>query len=367
MMNEPSYPEVASNANNNAVYGAPYYSGMPTGNMMQMPYGNGGYMPTNMPMGQQQQPQQQAPPVHAMQSMYDNMQLSQQQQQQQQMQQQQMTGLGAQQPQGAPQPHGSQTVSVLDFKPDVLAHHQQQQMQQQMQQQFQAAHNARAAQASSTMGLMHPDGRYIPATDAMAAHGGQYPAGYPRDPAEYTSNTHNTGAYAGRPNSMYNTDAMMPADHHDAYYPNTGGHAAANDAAYAARNAAAAGRERRARAFEHDRFPPRPSTEGAAAGGGGMSPSAVQELIDERLHLSSSAEAKRTEQKRQVGSAVKKVMENYDVTPKSGSCASDSFDAGGTSSRRGGSARPDYDGGMGETSSRRGGGGARADYEYRPY
>ena len=322
-MQESNYPEVGSNANN-AGYAMPSYPAMmPTGNTMQMPYGNGGYMPTNMPVGQQ------APPVHAMQSMYDNMQLS-QQQQQQQMHQQQMTGLGAQQ--------GSQTVSVLDFKPDVLAHyHEQQRLG------AQAAYNARA-HASSTMGLLHTDGRYLPATDAAAAHAGQYPAGYPSDPAG-----HNTGAYAGR-HSDYSTEAVaMAADRHDGYYPNTG-----RDA-----RGAGADRERRARAFEHDRFPPRPSTESTVAGG--MSPRALNELIDERLNLSSMADAKREEQKRQVGSAVKKVMEQYHVTPKSDSSASRPSSAGETSSRRGG-ARPDFEY-TGETSSRR----ARPDSEYRPY
>ena len=337
MVHEPSYPEVGSNANN-AAYGMPPYPGMtPTGNTMQMPYGSGGYMPTNMPVGQQ------APPVHAMQSMYGNMQLSQQQQQQQQMHQQQMTGLGAQ--------PGSQTVSVLDFKPDVLAHYQEQQRQLGAQA---AYNNARAQASPATMGLLHADGRYSPATDAAAAHAGHYPAGYPGDPGGYS-----TGAYAGR-HSEYSTDAMMPADRRDGgYYHNTGRDA--NDIAYAR----GADRERRARAFEQDRFPSRPPTERAVTGGGGgMSSRDVKAMIEERLHVSSAADAKREEQKRQVGSAVKKVMEQYHVTPKSDSSASGSF-TGETTPRRGGSARPDSDY-MGETSSRRGG-SARSDSEYRPY
>ena len=75
MMNEPAYPEVGANATHAAGYGMPLYPAMPTGNKLQMPYGGGAYnnMPTNMPMAQQ------APPAHAMQSMYGNMQLSQQQ------------------------------------------------------------------------------------------------------------------------------------------------------------------------------------------------------------------------------------------------------------------------------------------------
>ena len=112
-------------------------------------------------------------PLSTMQNMYGNMQQQQQQQQQHihqqqqlQMQQQQMQQqMAPSQPsQMYPQANlhnTAQNVSVVDFKPDVMAQHHVAQMQQKYQQQLQAS-----ASVTPTIGLIGRDGQYIPATAA---------------------------------------------------------------------------------------------------------------------------------------------------------------------------------------------------------
>ena len=93
-----------------------------------------------------------AAPMHAMQNMYTNM-------------QQPQNPYGAPQPyigQQAPAHPGMQNVSVLDFKPDVLA----QQQAARIQQQYNSHMNAMTAASNPSLGLVGPDGRYLPATAA---------------------------------------------------------------------------------------------------------------------------------------------------------------------------------------------------------
>jgi hypothetical protein len=297
---------------NSSPYGAPTYSMAPNGTMMQSPYA--GYLPPNVGMQSLQEPQQMqqmqahAAP-HSMQTMYSNMQLAQQQQQQQQMQlqQQQMSGLGGPH---APAGNNMQTVSVLDFKPDVLAQHQQRQMQQQ----FQAAQNARNM-APSTMGLMGPDGRYTAATNANAGpHGVNYD--------EYYTGAH-AGHYAGG-YSDFATNSAAP--------PPRGG----------------ADPNFHARSYESERFPDTSAPKNV----GSMSQREVKQMIDEQVrrgvssHLADTSKAtgasaargvSEDEQRRLVGDAVRNVMSKYDVTPKM-----DTDEDVGTQSRRSRSAAHDY-------------------------
>ena len=119
------------------------------------------------------------PMMHPMQNVYTNMQL------QQQLQPQQMPLTQQQMPFETPhngyggfytnahsvQPPGStmQNVSVVDFKPDVLAQHQMNQLQHQ----YQANSNAMGIPVVPTMGLVGPDGRYQPVTAAATSYGRQ--------------------------------------------------------------------------------------------------------------------------------------------------------------------------------------------------
>jgi hypothetical protein len=132
---------------------------------------------------------------HPMQGVYENMQLQHQlQPQQSQLVQQQMPvdqqhGMYANSPyQGYPTtyPQGSttQNVSVVDFKPGVMAQHQMNQLQNQYQQS--------CAPPMPTMGVIGPDGRYQPVTAACAA--------YPR-PDDY--NPYNTRALEDSRESRY--------------------------------------------------------------------------------------------------------------------------------------------------------------------
>jgi hypothetical protein len=127
-----------------------------------------------------------ASPMHAMQHMYTNMQqqplqgpygmqqplVGQQQLPQNPYAMQPLVGqqpplnpyamqplVGQQAPQGHP---GMQNVSVLDFKPDVLA----QQQAMQLHQQYTAHMNSMAAAAHPSLGVVGPDGRYMAATAA---------------------------------------------------------------------------------------------------------------------------------------------------------------------------------------------------------
>ena len=112
--------------------------------------------------------------MHPMQSVYHNMQLQQPLQPQQLplTQQQMPAGYGGYYTNAhSVQPPGStmQNVSVVDFKPDVLAQHQMHQLQHQ----YQANVNAMGVPAVPTMGLVGPDGRYQPVTAASSSYGRQ--------------------------------------------------------------------------------------------------------------------------------------------------------------------------------------------------
>ena len=129
-----------------------------------------------------------ASPMHAMQNMYTNMQQPPQpnpygMQQPYVGQQspnpdgmpQPLVGQQSPNPYGMPQPlvgqgqPGMQNVSVLDFKPDVLAN----QQAAQLQQQYNARMNSLAAAAHPSLGVIGPDGRYMAAT--AATPGGMSP------------------------------------------------------------------------------------------------------------------------------------------------------------------------------------------------
>lgn len=109
-------------------------------------------------------------PIHAMQNMYGNMQVQQQQQHQHQqmLQQQQLQQMQQHQMASSMYPHGqtpntTQNVSVVDFKPDVMA----QQHMADMQHKYQNQVNSMTpTNAPASMGLIGRDGRYIPATAA---------------------------------------------------------------------------------------------------------------------------------------------------------------------------------------------------------
>ena len=107
-------------------------------------------------------------PMHSMQNMYGNMQ-TQQHQHQQQIQQQQNLQQPFQYQTGSPYQHAANTtqnVSVVDFKPDVMAHHQVAEMQHNYNQHMNS-------QAPSSIGLVGRDGRYIPATAAQPYTGSE--------------------------------------------------------------------------------------------------------------------------------------------------------------------------------------------------
>ena len=114
--------------------------------------------------------------MHPMQNVYSNMQLQQSLQSQpvpptqQQMPFDPYAGYGGFYTNThAAQPPGStmQNVSVVDFKPDVMAQHQMNQLQNQYQQ------NSNAIPSVPTMGLIGPDGRYQPVTAAASSYGRQ--------------------------------------------------------------------------------------------------------------------------------------------------------------------------------------------------
>lgn len=116
--------------------------------------------------------------MHPMQNIYSNMQLQQPLLPNQvQMTQQQMpfdnqnmgpgnfyTNTNMVQPPGT-----MQNVSVVDFKPDIMA----QQQINQLQQQYQMQGNGMGVPQVPTMGLIGPDGRYQPVTAASSSYGRQ--------------------------------------------------------------------------------------------------------------------------------------------------------------------------------------------------
>jgi hypothetical protein len=164
----PMKVETASNTTVNAnPYANPYAMGTLAG------------MPNNMapmyPMGAT------ASPMHAMQHMYTNM----QQPQNPYGMQQQSVGAQPAHP-GHP---GMQNVSVLDFKPDVLA----QQQAAYAQQQYNSHMNSMAAAANPSLGVVGPDGTYMPAT--AATPGAMSPRFASNPYSSVGASAHQNGAY----------------------------------------------------------------------------------------------------------------------------------------------------------------------------
>lgn len=163
------------------------------------PYAMGTFSPMPVNMMPQYAMPTAAQPMHAMQNMFTSMQqqpatpygmqqpLVGQQSQNLYGMQQPLVGQQSSNPYGVPQPligqqslnpygmpqplvgqqmtqghPGMQNVSVLDFKPDIVAH----QQAAQLQQQYNSHMNAIAAAAHPSLGLVGPDGRYMPATAA---------------------------------------------------------------------------------------------------------------------------------------------------------------------------------------------------------
>jgi hypothetical protein len=135
-------------------------------------------MPNNMapmyPMGAT------AAPMHAMQHMYTNM---------QQPQPQNPYGMQQQSVGAQPAHPGMQNVSVLDFKPDVLA----QQQAAYAQQQYNAHLNSMAAAANPSLGVIGPDGNYMPAT--AATPGAMSPRFASNSYGSVGASAHQNGAY----------------------------------------------------------------------------------------------------------------------------------------------------------------------------
>ena len=134
-------------------------------------------------------------PMHSMQSAYQNQMHQQQHQQNLQQPFQYQTG--------APYQHAANTtqnVSVVDFKPDVMAQHQVAEMQHNYNQHMNS-------QAPSSIGLVGRDGRYIPATAAQPYTGSDMSShGYGGHPPSTQFN-------ASHPYNGYNADPFSTASH----------------------------------------------------------------------------------------------------------------------------------------------------------
>ena len=157
-------------------------------------------------------------PLNTMQNMYSNIQLQQQQQQQHQhqMQQHQMhqhqaqmsSQMPSQMPPSNPYMNAQNTcqnVSVVDFKPDIMAQHHIAQMQQKYQQQMANMNNTQAP-----MGLYGCDGQFIPATAATPydTNSQTHPYGEYGEFAKTTSNMHNFMNHETPVNTPYARNAM---------------------------------------------------------------------------------------------------------------------------------------------------------------
>jgi hypothetical protein len=157
------------------------------------PYNMSTYGMMNFPTPQQPMGTATPSPVHAMQNLYTNMQQQQQQMQLQQQQQQHM--LKHQQTMqpfsaSAPTPSTTQNVSVVDFKPDVMAQHQVAQMQQQFQNHMASMNTAN----TPSLGVIGPDGCYVPAT-AAAPYDASSNIGSPQyTSSPYTASPYNTAS-----------------------------------------------------------------------------------------------------------------------------------------------------------------------------
>ena len=161
------------------------------------PYGSMAAYPMTAPMNQG---------MHPMQSVYSNMQLQQPLQSQpvaltqQQMPFDPYAGHGGYYPNAhAAHPPGStmHNVSVVDFKPDVMAQHQMNQLHQN--------YNAMGSPSVPTMGLIGSDGRYQPVTAAASSYGRQ---------EDFNNRSFEDNPYAHHPSrntgSAYNREDTYP-------------------------------------------------------------------------------------------------------------------------------------------------------------
>ena len=279
------------------------------------PYAMGTFspMPTNM-MPQQYAMNTAAPAMHAMQNMYTNM----QQQQNPYAMQQPFVGQQSPNPYGAPQPlvgqqmspayPATQNVSVLDFKPDILAH----QQATQLQQQYNAHMNSVASAAHPSLGLVGPDGRYMPATAAT-------PAGMsPR----FTSNPYDSVGSAMPQDGSWGSSGL----HSYAPTQSNSGYGTSHHGASEMSRSATASNLASTRAALKDLIDERvPSTRALKniiedhvdkAVGRKVSQLAPQVAAAPVVVANEFHTKSQDEQRRIVGDAVRSVMSNYHVTPK---------------------------------------------------
>ena len=273
--------------------------------------------------------------VHAMQNMYGNMQAQQQQQQfqQQQLQQQQQMQM---QMAAATQPPGymgntTQNVSVVDFKPDVMAQQHMADMQNKYQQHVKSMTDS---QTPASIGLVGRDGRYIPATAARPT-GDPY-GGSRMDP--YNPYPH-TDTYAPRhnyPNNHTNTSYNSPYPR----VPHTMSHAGMKNLEVQRRSNAIAS-SLRSQSNMQPRVAPSPATStkamtaliderigshasavSAAKNASTVSSRALSDMIDERLHVAGAKNASTTspvvserEIKSLIDQRVRKIVPKYTASP----------------------------------------------------
>lgn len=163
--------------------------------------------------------------LHPMQTVYSGMQLQQQlhQQQPQLVQQQMPMSADMEHPYAYNDMPGAttQSVSVVDFKPNVVADH----YARQLEQQYHANTAALAATARPTIGLIGQDGRYTPAVNACATPGvsdystGTHVGGYTPMPhtGGYVADPHHRGYAAMHPPHGYS--AVHPPRGYPTMYP----------------------------------------------------------------------------------------------------------------------------------------------------
>ena len=296
-------------------------------------------------------------PVHAMQNMYGNMQAQQNQQQLQLQQQQQMQMQMA----AATQPPGymsntTQNVSVVDFKPDVMAKQHMADMQYKYQQQLQGM---TASQTPPSIGLVGRDGRYIPATAATPS-GDPY-GGSRMDP--YNPYPH-TNTRAPRHPYMHNhTNTSYHPDY--THSPHTLSHAGMKTLEVQRRSNARASSIRSRSSEPRAASSPSTSTKAmtaliderigshasavsAAKNASTVSSRALSDMIDERLHLANknvstaSPVVSEREIKSLIDQRVRKIVPKYtasamptaSVAPTSLSTASDFHTKSPTVQRR---------------------------------
>jgi hypothetical protein len=180
-------------------------------------------------------PGPQATALHPMQNMYNGMQLQQQlHQQQQQLVQQPVMPMGSDigNPYGMPGASGvsmpgatTQNVSVIDFKPNVVADH----YAQQLQHQHQLNTAAYTASAVPSMGLIGHDGQYQPAVNAGAynttpglSEYSPYPTGVGTSYNDHLYHAYRNTPHASSVDSMQNFGQPLRARPPRPMYPDTG-------------------------------------------------------------------------------------------------------------------------------------------------